>query len=61
MNLMPNIYLVDYSQDDTFYHLYALKKKAELDSIFIKSLLPSFGGKRTYFENLTIREKYKVQ
>lgn len=56
-----NIYLVDYSQDDTFYHLYALKKKAELDSIFIKSLLPSFGGKRTYFENLTIREKYKVQ
>ena len=53
-----NFYLVDYSDNGTFSHLFALKKSSGLDSIFMKSLIPSFNQRNTFFYNLKIRDKY---
>lgn len=53
-----NFYLVDYTENGAFSHLFALKKSSDLDSIFIKSLTPSFNQRNTFFHNLKIRDKY---
>ena len=53
-----NIYLVDYRETGDFYHLFAFKKTSNLDSIFLKSVIPSFYQKRTFLEKLSIRENY---